>query len=561
LSGADQRDLDGGRVLGVCPEQRSAYGEGRAHESTNGSQQLGDRLPEQGARTQLTASRPMRHPVARLVEAVRIFAYSLPEPLHARLRGIVMWSERLRSAPPIGDWSAPLIGKASGESSSNVMIQATPTSGDDDVSEPRRSRGTAVLSTVHTPTLRCLVATPRLDVGGLEEMVAFLARRLPAHGLETVVLHASSGTSAWARPNGRMGRILHSAGVEVRHADESAARAWIKEWRPDVISSQGAPQWVFGIARDMGVPYVDYLLGSYNMVGSDWDWHAEAAHDGTLSAVVAVSERVRGQYLAGIPGFPSDRIVTIPNAVDDARRVRGDRAAARDWLGLTDEYLVVSLARQEPVKNCYGLVSAFADLARQRAEVHLVVAGRLDDPRYCRKVLQLRENLPCRDRVHLRDYVPASGQLLAAADGFALDSFFEGDPIVSMEALCAGVPVVLSEVGSAREQVGNDSSRGYVVAHPAGDPLNADWTSVGAVLFGQQANRDELVAALDALVANRHEYLRNRDRLAAESAERFSADVCIARHAAVLQAVAVGAGLPTLKDAGATFAAHEPSSI
>jgi glycosyltransferase involved in cell wall biosynthesis len=505
------------------------------------------------------ASRLKRRVVSRRMEAARILAYSLPEPLHARLRGVVTWLERWRSAPPIEDWSAPLIGTGSGDSSRNVMIQATPAVPDANADKPRRQLGTAAAGRVDTPMLRCLVVTPRLDVGGMEEMVAFLARRLPAHGLQTAVLHARFDSSVWARPNGRVGRMLQSSGIEVRNADESDARAWIKQWRPDVISSQGAPQWVFGIAQDMGVPYVDYLLSSYNMNGSDWDWHAEAVRRGALSAVVAVSERVRGQYLAGIRDFPPDRIVTIPNAVDDARRVHGDRAAARNWLGLTDEYLFVSLARQEPVKNCYGLLRAFGDLARHRPEVHLVIAGRPDDPRYCRKVLRLRDDMPCRERVHLRDYVPAASQLLAAADGFALDSFFEGDSIASMEALCAGVPVVLSDAGSAREQVGGDPSRGYVVAHPAGDPLNADWAAVGAVLYGSQINRDELVAAMDALVADRDQYLCDRDRLAAESAERFNADVCIAQHAAVLRAVAAGMGLPIFKDASVRSAVHESS--
>ena len=48
------------------------------------------------------------------------------------------------------------------------------------------------------------------------------------------------------------------------------------------------------------------------------------------------------------------------------------------------------------------------------------------------------------------------------------------------------------------------------------------------------------------LIADRDEYLINRERLATESAARFSADVCLARHAAVLGAVATGADLPVI---------------
>jgi hypothetical protein len=48
---------------------------------------------------------------------------------------------------------------------------------------------------------------------------------------------------------------------------------------------------------------------------------------------------------------------------------------------------------------------------------------------------------------------------------------------------------------------------------------------------------------MDRLVAGRRDYLSHRDQLANESAARFSADAFLARHAAVLRAVAVGADL------------------
>jgi glycosyltransferase involved in cell wall biosynthesis len=253
---------------------------------------------------------------------------------------------------------------------------------------------------------------------------------------------------------------------------------------------------------------------------------------------------VRRQYLAGNPGFPPDRIVAIPNGVDDERRPGGDRAAARRQFGLTDEYLFVCLARHCLQKNSYGLISAFADVARHHPQAHLVIAGRPDDVRYYRHVRQLRDSLPCRDHIHLRDHMPAPAQLLAAADGFALDSFFEGWSLASMEALCAGLPVVLTDVGGAREQVGGDPARGYLVTNPIGDPLLVDWATVGRAKFRRQVNHDEMVTAMGQLIDHRDAYLANRAALAAESAERFSAAACLAQHAAVLTAAARGAPLP-----------------
>jgi glycosyltransferase involved in cell wall biosynthesis len=374
-----------------------------------------------------------------------------------------------------------------------------------------------------------------LDVGGMDEVVAFLARRLPAYQLHTAVLHATSDPSATGEPSGRLGRMLRSSGIEVHEADESGAPDWIERWCPEVISAHGAPDWVLAIAQRMGVPYIDNLHGMHMLFGADW--HAEAARAAKLSAVVAVSELVRQQYLAGNRDFPAGRIVSIPNGVDDERRSGGDREAARDRLGLTDEYLFLSLARHCLQKNSYGLLAAFGELAQHRPEAHLVIAGRPDDVRYYRQVLRLRDSLPCRDRIHLRDHVAAPAELLAAADGFVLDSFFEGWSLASMEALFAGLPVVLSDVGGAREQIGDDPARGYLVANPLGDPLSVDWESVGAARFRAQVNRDEFATAMEYLVAGREGYLRGRERLAAAAAACFSADVCLAQHATVLRGV------------------------
>jgi hypothetical protein len=106
--------------------------------------------------------------------------------------------------------------------------------------------------------------------------------------------------------------------------------------------------------------------------------------------------------------------------------------------------------------------------------------------------------------------------------------------------------------GRAREQIGDDPRRGYLVANPLGDPLRVNWESMGAARRRPQVNRDEFGTAMERLVAGRGEYLRGRERLAAESAIRFSADACLARHAAVLRAVATGADLPSGDNADAT---------
>lgn len=379
---------------------------------------------------------------------------------------------------------------------------------------------------------RCLLATSSLDVGGMDEVVAFLAVGLRSHGFQTAVLHTGPGAS------GRLARVLSSAGIEVVIAADDDARRWIREWAPQVISAHEASAWVLDEAGEMSIPYVEVLHGMHSLFDRDWETEAERSQD--IASVVAVSELVRLQYLRAVPSFPGSRMVTIPNGVDDQRRRRVDRSTARAALGLQNQFLFVSLVRHCLQKNVYGLITAFDEVAARHPEAHLLVAGRVDMPAYCRQVRRAWGRLASRDRVHLRDHAADPGLVLSAADGFVLNSFFEGWPLATMESLHAGVPVVASDVGGTREQIGSGGSRGHLVGNPVGDPLEVNWTTLRSVCYARQVNRDELVEAMSALVRDRDHWSARREELAAESASRFDPEHCLRAHAVLLHSCIAG---------------------
>lgn len=256
-----------------------------------------------------------------------------------------------------------------------------------------------------------------------------------------------------------------------------------------------------------------------------------------LFALVSVSEMVRLQYLALDGGFDARRIITIPNGVDPRRVRTVPRERAREALGLADEFLFVSLARHSLQKNGYALASAFDEVAAAVPGAHLLVCGRSDDRSYTAQVVALKQRLPHGDRLHLRDNTPHVATLLAAADAFALDSFFEGWSLSSMEALASGLPVVMSDVGGAREQLAGGPRKGTLVANPLGDPLAVDWTTIGAARFRDQANRAELVAAMTALARGTLP-VDSRADIAADSLARFDDELCVRRHAHAIVATA-----------------------
>jgi glycosyltransferase involved in cell wall biosynthesis len=389
--------------------------------------------------------------------------------------------------------------------------------------------------------LHCLIVTSSLDAGGISEIVAFLARHLPAWGLDTTVVcaHYTSGRVG----KGRLAVAMSDEGILVIDAYPDDGPLWLAANRPDVISAHSPPDWFLESAFALRIPVVETLHGVPTPIGTDW--RKEALRSRGITALVAVSELVRRQYLRGNPRFAQNAITTIPNAFNLTHRPAINRVQARAWLGLDEEFLFISLARHVMQKNAYGLVTAFSDVARAFPQAHLLIAGQAFDWVYSEQVRLLRDRLPEANRIHLRDNLSNPSPLLAAADGFVLNSFFEGWPLAPMEAMCAGLPVVMSEVGGAREQVGATGERGYVVPNPLGDPEAANWESAGRERFRPHLNKDALVAAMASIIEDRKRWASARLDLAEAAKPRFGARTCVEQYTRVLRHAAARCSMQT----------------
>jgi glycosyltransferase involved in cell wall biosynthesis len=458
------------------------------------------------------------------------FKFPLPQvvrdPLRRLLHGMV---EDKLVGHGVEGWTTPLIARCS-----DLVVPLSP-------GLEERINVDTLPANLNRPaaadaTLRCLVVTSDLDAGGMDEVAALLARRLNQHRIATAVLHASAHGTEDGKPSGRLGRILASEGIEVVELAHERGLSWIASWNPDIISAHGAPEWVMNAAAQFSVPLVETLHGMHSLFNANWE--NEVRRSEKIQCIVAVSELVRQQYLRNNPSFPREKILTIPNGVDLESRTPVDRAAARARLGLQDEFMFISLSRHCLQKNTYGLVAAFEEVAARHPKAHLVIAGRPDDAVYFSQVRRLRDGLKCRDRIHLRDHTPKPAELLSAADGFVLDSFFEGWSLASMEALCAGVPIVVSDVGGAREQLADDERRGFLIPNPVGDALAVNWNVIRDFSFRRQANREPLVHAMSSLVQRQAEALARRAWLIEDSKVRFNIDRCLQSHAGVLKAAA-----------------------
>jgi glycosyltransferase involved in cell wall biosynthesis len=161
--------------------------------------------------------------------------------------------------------------------------------------------------------------------------------------------------------------------------------------------------------------------------------------------LLAVSAAMRDDMIA--LGMPAERIRVHHTGVDQRRFTPTDRAAAQAALGVSGP-LVLSTGALIPRKGHDVVIEAVAGLPG----VTLLIAGEGPErPRLEALVRKLRAT----DRIRLLGSVPHDDlpRLLAAADVMALASASEGLANAWVEALACGRPIVVTDIGGAREVV------------------------------------------------------------------------------------------------------------
>jgi glycosyltransferase involved in cell wall biosynthesis len=174
-----------------------------------------------------------------------------------------------------------------------------------------------------------------------------------------------------------------------------------------------------------------------------------------------------------------------------------------------------------PQKGLDILVEAVDGLARRGVDIRLMLVG--SGPLEASLRLKVR-HLDLEDRVRFEGAVGQDdiGRYYAEADLFCLPSFAEGVPVVLMEAMATGRPVVATRVAGIPELV-DDGVSGLLVAP-------------GSV--------EQLVRALERLASSSE--LRERMGLAGRQKveQEFDARHCAEQAADVFKAMAAAAGIP-----------------
>jgi glycosyltransferase involved in cell wall biosynthesis len=188
-----------------------------------------------------------------------------------------------------------------------------------------------------------------------------------------------------------------------------------------------------------------------------------------VAAVTAVSEAAARDY-AEFLGLALP-VTVIENGVPDQVRQPDLGRRVRHELGMPNgAFLFVAIGNLKPEKGYEDLVDAARRLREGAAGVPFVVAivGDTSDRPYRERLESQVSRLGLESAVRLLGHRSDTPAVYSAADAFVLSSRSEGLPMVLLEAMSAGLPIVATAVGGI-PAVLERSAAGLLVepAHPA----------------------------------------------------------------------------------------------
>lgn len=309
-------------------------------------------------------------------------------------------------------------------------------------------------------TMRVLLVTKGLDLGGIERVVVDIATGLSARGIDVDVAVVNSHRD-------RLAPALEAAGITLHRLDGSdmigpgAARrlaALIEHGHYDVVHVHGPlPAVVARLAtRGRRLITTSHTPWGSLRLPTRMAWRATDRLD---AASIAVSAAVA----ASLPTRARRRAVVIPHGIDPTRV-----AAALDAARLrprSDEHVtVITVASHRDAKNYPNLLHGVRAALDRGAPIRLVTIG--DGPNLDAHE-RLAQTLGLGDLVTFRPGIDDVLVEIAAADILAVASDYEGQPIVVAEALALGLPVVATAVGRVPEMVNRTVGRVVPPRDPA----------------------------------------------------------------------------------------------
>jgi glycosyltransferase involved in cell wall biosynthesis/SAM-dependent methyltransferase len=307
--------------------------------------------------------------------------------------------------------------------------------------------------------LTVLLAVPFLIVGGAEKILSDVVGHLARMGHRVIIV----STLPFGDEYGDSSAAFEGATSEIYHLPRFLVPERWRDFVDYLIEAKGVDVlWIAGSAYFYAAlpylknryPHLRVADQLFNAVGHAANNRKYAAYiDLNLVENAEVDKWLRGQ------GEATDRIKMIPSGVDVASFA--PRAKPRSLLAAlnfdADAFIVGFSGRLAEEKAPLSFVRIAAAVAAD-APIRFVMTGGGPLEGQVREEIK---RLKLGDRFRFAGIVADVREYLACYDALVLPSAIDGRPVVVMEALAMGIPVIASRVGGIPEMVA-DGDTGFL---------------------------------------------------------------------------------------------------
>lgn len=242
-------------------------------------------------------------------------------------------------------------------------------------------------------------------------------------------------------------------------------RNYLKENKIDIIHSHKYKTNFYSLFASL---FLNQKLIStcHNWLGNGINMRLYASLDRILlkrfDKIVPVSEEVKNILIKNIS---HKKILKIPNGIDKLKyNPTLNKSKAKSLLGLPDRKTIGFVGRISINKGISYLLQAADILIKEGYDITIYIVG---DGEYRKTLEGQAAELGITDQVIFAGNRSDTPMIYAALDIFVLPSLIEAFPMVILEAMASGIPVIATKVGDIPSML--DEKTGIIVT-----PINVD---------------------------------------------------------------------------------------
>ena len=302
---------------------------------------------------------------------------------------------------------------------------------------------------------RIALVVTELRPGGMERLVGHLANELARRGCSVCVI--------CLHQKGALAHLLDNTSVQIHALNSTSGRdigALLKLMRvlgrfgPTVVHLHDYTSLPYAAIANLFSGRNPLLFTAHGLLYEGFESLRKRLRffSRFLTSISAVSSKVAQRhkdYLAWGKEIP-----VISNGVPEVSIDSRMRSRVREELGIgKGTFLFLAVGNPRPEKAFEDLLSAAGLLRDQGYNFYVAIAGTLTESDYCRNVLQQLDSMGLQNHCRFLGFRDDTAALYAAADAFVLSSRSEGLPMVILEAMMAGLPIVSTRVGGIADAV------------------------------------------------------------------------------------------------------------